>query len=156
MAQIHRLHTQAELKNCSGDQLYGFFMNEITKLPLVLPLIYKNLQILAGDGKSVGSIRLAKISMGTSELVSIADKVEAVDDESRTLSFSITDGDLLRMYTKFSYKLTVAPGGDKQSCLAKWSVEYEKQDEGIPNPIEYLELASYIAKAVASHLAKKA
>ncbi|XP_026441524.1 MLP-like protein 423 [Papaver somniferum] len=126
MAQIHRLHTQAELKNCSADQVYGFFKNEMTKLPLLLPLIYKDLQILAGDGNSVGSIRLAKIAMGTSQLVSIADKIEAVDDESRSLSFCITDGDLLRMYTKFAYKLTVAPGGDKQRCLAKWSVELSK------------------------------
>lgn len=87
--------------------------------------------------------------------MTLTDKTEAVDDESRTLGFSVIDGDLLRVYTKFEYKLTVNPlltqGGDKQSCLVEWFVEYEKKNEDVPDPTEYMELASNITKAVASH-----
>ncbi|KAI3877942.1 hypothetical protein MKW98_001951, partial [Papaver atlanticum] len=62
MAQIHRLHVQNELKNCSADQLYSFFKNERTKLPQVLPHIFKSVQILAGDGNSAGTVKLGTTS----------------------------------------------------------------------------------------------
>ncbi|KAI3925568.1 hypothetical protein MKW98_001422 [Papaver atlanticum] len=155
MAQIHRLHIQDEAKNCSADQFYSFLKTERTKLPQVFPLGFKSVDILAGDGKSVGTVRLSKIAMGTPNVVTVTDKTEAVDDESRTLGFSVIDGDLLRMYTKFEYKLTVTPlvtqAGDKQSCLVEWFVEYEKENEDVLNPTEYVELASNITKTMGSH-----
>ncbi|KAI3877943.1 hypothetical protein MKW98_001952 [Papaver atlanticum] len=159
MAQIHRLHVQNELKNCSADQLYSFFKNERTKLPQVLPHIFKSVQILAGDGNSAGTVRLVKFSTGTSREEIMKEKIETVVDESRTLRGSIIDGDILRMYPKFEYTMTITPlvtQGGEESCLVKLSVEYEKENEDVPNPTEYMELSSLIYKAVASHLAKKA
>ncbi|KAI3871735.1 hypothetical protein MKW92_004745 [Papaver armeniacum] len=159
MAQIHRLHVQNELKNCSGDQLYSFYKNEITNFPQVLPQIFKSVQILAGDGNSAGTVRLAKLSIGSSREEIVKDKIEAVVDESRTLRGSVIDGDLLRMYPKFEYTINITPlvtQGGEESCLFKLSVEYEKENEDVPNPIEYMEMSSLTSKAVASHLAKKA
>ncbi|KAI3867511.1 hypothetical protein MKX03_025597 [Papaver bracteatum] len=159
MAQIHRLHVQNELKNCSADQLYSFYKNEMTKFPQVLPHIFKSVQILAGDGNSAGTVRLVKFSIGSSREEIMKEKIETVVDESRTLRGSIIDGDILRMYPKFEYTTTVTPlvtQGGEESCLVKVSVEYEKENEDIPNPTEYMELSSLIYKAVASHLAKKA
>ncbi|KAI3933130.1 hypothetical protein MKW92_002286 [Papaver armeniacum] len=159
MAQIHRLHVQNELKNCSGDQLYSFYKNEITKLPQVLPQIFKSVQILAGHGNSAGTVRLAKLSIGSSREEMVKAKIEAVVDESRTLRGSVIDGDLLRMYPKFEYTINITPlvtQGGEESCVFKLSVEYEKENEDVPNPTEYMEMSSFISKAVASHLAKKA
>ncbi|KAI3933131.1 hypothetical protein MKW92_002287 [Papaver armeniacum] len=159
MAQIHRLHVQNELKHCSGDQLYSFYKNEMTKLPQILPQIVKSFQILAGHGNSAGTVRLAKLSIGSSREEIVKDKIEAVVDESRTLRGSIIDGDLLRMYPKFEYTINITPlvtQGGEESCLFKLSVEYEKENEDVPNPTEYMEMSSFVSKAVASHLAKKA
>ncbi|RZC86466.1 hypothetical protein C5167_030542 [Papaver somniferum] len=159
MAQNHRLHFQNELKNCSGDQLYNFYKNEITKLPQVIPHIFKSVQILAGDGNNAGTVRLAKLSIGSSREEIVKEKIETVVDESRTLRGSIIDGDILRMYPKFEYAVTITPlvtKGGEESCLFKLSVEYEKENEDVPNPTEYMEMSSFVSKAVASHLAKKA
>ncbi|KAI3960748.1 hypothetical protein MKW92_017359 [Papaver armeniacum] len=138
MAQIHRQYAQDEIKNCSADNFYGFLKNEMTKLPQILPHIFKR----------------------SSHEETVKDKIEAMDDESRTLTVSVIDGALLRMYTKFEYTVTVTPlvtQGAEQSCIVKMFVEYEKKNEDVPDhPKEYMEMAASINKAIASHLANKA
>ncbi|KAI3985158.1 hypothetical protein MKX01_039549 [Papaver californicum] len=78
----------------------------------------------------------------------VKEKIVAVDDESRSLSLSMIDGNILHMYPKFDYTLT--------SCLVKMSVEYEKENEDVPPPHAYTEMATVMNKAIARHLAKKA
>ncbi|XP_026431921.1 major latex protein 146-like [Papaver somniferum] len=186
MAQIHRIQVQDEAKNCSADQFYGFLKNERTKYPKLLPLVFKVSKFLqemekvwalfgfgnllwgrgrtpyggfAGKVNHVGNV-IPEIWVTKWTSVTLTEKTEAVDDESMTISFKMTDGDLLRVYTKFEYNVSVTPlvtpGGDKQSCLVKWCLEYEKENEDGPDPTEYVELASCITKAVASHCDKKA
>ncbi|KAI3871732.1 hypothetical protein MKW92_004742 [Papaver armeniacum] len=159
MAQIHRQYAQDEIKNCSADHFYGFLKNEMTKLPQILPHVFKSFQILAGDGKSVGTVRLSKTTMGSSHEETVKDKIAAMDDQNRTLTVSVIDGALLRMYTKFEYTVTVTPlvtQGAEQSCIVKMFVEYEKKNEDVPDhPKEYMEMAASINKAIASHLANK-
>ncbi|KAI3908484.1 hypothetical protein MKX01_009286 [Papaver californicum] len=159
MAQTHKLCVENELKNCSADQFYRFMMNEMTTLPQVLPHMYKSFEILAGDGKSVGTVRLAKIVIGTFPEAIVKEKIVAVDDESRTVTISIIGGEILQMYPKFEYTLTVTPvvtQGREQSCLLKYSAEYEKANEAVPHPKENLELGTSIYEAFAMHLASKA
>ncbi|KAI3960745.1 hypothetical protein MKW92_017356 [Papaver armeniacum] len=138
MEQIHRQYAQDEIKNCSADHFYGFLKNEMTKLPQILPHIFKR----------------------SCHEETVKDKIEAMDDESRTLTVSVIDGALLRMYTKFEYTVTVTPlvtQGAEQSCIVKMFVEYEKKNEDVPDhPKEYMEMAASINKAIASHLANKA
>ncbi|KAI3865951.1 hypothetical protein MKX03_036810 [Papaver bracteatum] len=156
MAQIHELHVQYEFKNCSADQFYSFLKNEATKFPQVCPHIIKSFQILAGDG-SVGTVRVMKIAAGASHEVTVKDKIVAADDDSRILSIRVIDGDLLRVYPKFEYTLTVTPvvtQRREQSSLLKLSVKYEKGNEDVPPPHEYMELATSLYKAIAGHLAK--
>ncbi|KAI3971462.1 hypothetical protein MKW92_033633 [Papaver armeniacum] len=158
MAQIHKLHVQNELRNCSADKFYCFLKNEATKFSQVCPHIIKSFQILAGDG-NVGTVRVMKIAAGASHEVTVKDKIVAANDETRTLSIRIIDGDLLCMYPKFEYTMTVTPvvtQRREQSSLLKLSVEYEKGNEDVPPPREYTELATSLYKAIAGHLAKNA
>ncbi|RZC75854.1 hypothetical protein C5167_000056 [Papaver somniferum] len=100
-----------------------------------------------------------KIAAGASHEVTLKDKIVATDDETRTLSIRIIDGDLLCMYPKFEYTLTVTPvvtQRREQSSLLKLSVEYEKKNEDVPPPHEYMELATSLYRAIAGHLANNA
>ncbi|KAI3917415.1 hypothetical protein MKW98_027334 [Papaver atlanticum] len=86
-------------------------------------------------------------------------KIVAVDEESRTLCVSMIDGDLMRKYPMVQQKFTVTPivtQGHEQSCLVKLSVEYEKENENVPHPHEYMELAAIMNQAIARHVAKNA
>ncbi|KAI3864401.1 hypothetical protein MKX03_028437 [Papaver bracteatum] len=87
--------------------------------------------------------------------------VFSMDDESRTLTLRMIGGNILHMYPKFDYTLTVTPivtqtVEQRQTCLVKMSVEYEKENEDVPPPHEYTEMAISMNKSIARHLAKKA
>ncbi|OVA01727.1 Bet v I domain [Macleaya cordata] len=155
MAQIHRQQVETEVK-CSADQFYDLYKNNSTQLFMIFPQSYKAVQVLEGDGKSVGSVRLWKCELGRpGNIVMAKDKVKAVDDESRSLTLSVIEGDLLSLYRNFEAKLTVTPkDGDKRSCLVKWAVEFEKENENDPNPDAYLEFAAAISKELGPHLIK--
>ncbi|KAI3864405.1 hypothetical protein MKX03_028441 [Papaver bracteatum] len=158
MTEIHQLNAQDELKNCSADQFYSFLKNDMTKLPQVCPHIFKSFEILAGDGKSAGTIWIVKFATGTSHQEMVKEKIVAMDDESRTISFSIMDGDLLNKFPKVDYTMTVTPivtQGSEQSCLVKMSAKYEKENEDTPPPHEYMEMTTCMNQAIASYLAKK-
>ncbi|KAI3953774.1 hypothetical protein MKW98_017598 [Papaver atlanticum] len=147
MAPIHRLHGQDELKNCSANQYYNFLKNDMTKLPLICPRFFKSFQILAGDGNSVGTTWLVKLAMGTSHggLVTLKQKIIVVDDESRKFG------------VRYTYTVTpIVTQGRDQSCLVKLFVEYEKDNENVPPPHEYMELATTMNEAIARHLATNA
>ncbi|RZC86477.1 hypothetical protein C5167_030553 [Papaver somniferum] len=159
MTEIHQLHVEDELKNCSADQFYSFLKNDMTTLPQVCPHMFKSFEILAGDGKSAGTIWIVKFATGTSHEEMVKEKIVAMDDESRTISFSIIEGDLLRKFPKVDYTMTVTPivtqEGREKSCLVKMCAKYEKQNEDTPPPHEYMEMTSFMNKAIASHLANK-
>ncbi|MCL7037888.1 hypothetical protein MKW94_014770, partial [Papaver nudicaule] len=63
MAQIHRQQLEVQAKNCSADKFYGYFKDHMTELPQVFPQTQMSVQILAGDGKSVGCVRQWKFVM---------------------------------------------------------------------------------------------
>ncbi|MCL7022568.1 hypothetical protein MKW94_019263 [Papaver nudicaule] len=154
MVQMHRQQVEAEAKNCSADQFFCFFKGNMIKLPQIVPHTHKSVQVLEGDGISVGSVRLWKILVGTPRVEVMAkDKIKTLDDETRTVSWTLMDGDVLQRYKTFEYTVSVSPiKGNEQSCLVKWSVEYEKENEDVPVPNDYLEYAENITKSMASHL----
>ncbi|MCL7022970.1 hypothetical protein MKW94_008803 [Papaver nudicaule] len=154
MAQIQRQRVEVQAKNCSADKVYGFVKDTMTKLPPILPQTHKSVQILAGDGKSVGSVRLWKFLLGNSGVpMTVKEKIRAVDDESRTITFGIIDGDVMPLYKTFEFTMSATPiMGDDQSCLVTCTLEYEKQNDDVPAPNEYMEFTNYVTKGIVNHL----
>ncbi|XP_026445023.1 MLP-like protein 423 [Papaver somniferum] len=128
---------------------------ELTK---VLPRTHKSVQILAGDGKSVGTVRLWNFVSGTTNARrKTTEKIVSMDDESRTLIFSLIGGEAMQLYKTIQYTMSAAPiKGNEQSCLVKWTLDYEKQNDDVPPPNHLVEFATYIIEGIASHLLKKA
>lgn len=60
------------------------------------------------------------------------EKIDAVDDSERTLTYSVIDGDLLKYFKNLKGHLSVTPKGD--GSLVKWSSEYEKGSQEVPEP----------------------
>lgn len=55
-----------------------------------------------------------------------------MDEEKKTVSYSVIEGDLLKYYKSFKGHISVSPKGEGSSV--KWSCEYEKASEEIPDP----------------------
>ncbi|RZC86757.1 hypothetical protein C5167_030108 [Papaver somniferum] len=50
--------------NCFADMFYGFFKNKITQLMNLFPETFRSIQVIKGDGPSVGSACLWKTELG--------------------------------------------------------------------------------------------
>lgn len=78
-------------------------------------------------------------------------KVEALDEENKSISFAVIEGDILKLYNSFKTKLEAienANGGD----LVKWTIEFEKADENAPNPDLYVDFAIKMSRGLDAYL----
>ncbi|XP_059447859.1 MLP-like protein 423 [Corylus avellana] len=131
MASSGNLEVEVEVKSHS-DKFWPTIRDSPIILPKAFPNDYKSIEILEGDGKSVGTIRLITYGEG-SPLVKVSkEKIEAFDEGKKTLSYSVIEGDLLAYYKVFKCHITVTPKG--AGSLAKWSCEFQKASEEIPDP----------------------
>ncbi|KAL2465239.1 MLP-like protein [Abeliophyllum distichum] len=131
MAAAQKLEVDVEVKS-DAEKFWNGIRNSSTLFPKAFPDQYESIQVLEGDGKSVGSIRLIKYAPGWSTIATTKEKIEFVDEEKKSLSYTSIDGDLLKYYKNFKAHLVITPKGDGSSV--KWSCEFEKASEEIPNP----------------------
>ncbi len=147
-----KLDVEVEMKSAAGN-FWDAIIDSANLFPKASPQVYKNIEVLEGDGKSVGSVRLVHFGEGSPVVRSAKEKIEAVDTEKKTLVYSVIDGDVLKYYKTFKAHTEVAPKGD--GSLVKWLCEFEKASDEIPDPhtikenaVKFFnELDAYLLKA---------
>lgn len=77
--------------------------------------------------------------------------MEAIDEENRSITFKVLDGEILSDYKNYKVTVQAVPKGE-ESCLVKWKAEYDKLTEGGPDPHNYVEFAMSITKDIETHL----
>lgn len=60
------------------------------------------------------------------------EKIDTVDEEKKTVSYHVIDGDILKYYKNFKAYLKVTPKGD--GSLVRWWCEFEKASAEVPEP----------------------
>lgn len=70
--------------------------------------------------------------VGSQLAKSSTEKIDAADDEKRTATYCIIEGDLLQYYKSFKGHLALIPVGE--GCEMKWCAEYVKVSNDIPDP----------------------
>lgn len=73
------------------------------------------------------------------------ERVDAVDEGNKKVSYSVVGGDLLKYYKNYKCHLSVAPKGE--GSLLKWGCEFEKVSEevGVPHFIKDFAVKSFQA-----------
>ncbi|KAJ4950664.1 hypothetical protein NE237_027496 [Protea cynaroides] len=107
-------------------------------------------EVHEGDGRSVGSINSYCFVLGGNTVASIKAKAETIDEENKTVTFSACGGHHEELYSKYTLNVQVLTKHGKN--LVKGTVEYEKLNEEIPEPINYLDVAIKFAKGLDAHL----
>ncbi|XP_058115419.1 MLP-like protein 423 [Magnolia sinica] len=146
-----KLDLEVEVKT-PADKFWGAIKDSKDLFPKVFPQQYKSIEILEGDGNSVGSVRLVHFAEGIPIITTSKEKIEAADEEKKTVSYSVIDGDLINFYKTFKATFQVTPKGD--GSLAKWSIEYEKANEDVPDPNLFQEFASKTFTELDAYLLK--
>lgn len=151
MAQICKLELQTQIKS-SPDRLFDIYKNRTNLFPKISPDKYQSIQVLQGDGKSVGSIRLwTYIFFGNPVIAK--DKIEAIDDENKSMTFNLIGGEVAKYYN--SYKATIEATTSKEGLnFVKWRVEYEKANEDVPSAHSNLQFLINASKDVDAYLLK--
>ncbi|XP_057528812.1 MLP-like protein 423 [Amaranthus tricolor] len=126
-----KLEVDVEVKS-NPDKFWSSIRESDKVFPKAFPELYKSIDILEGDGKAVGSVRLVNFAEGFPFVTKSKEKVEAVDEENKTVSYSVLEGEVLNFYKSFKAHLTIKP--KEEGSLVKWSCEFEKSTENAPDP----------------------
>ncbi|OMO99695.1 hypothetical protein COLO4_13136 [Corchorus olitorius] len=148
MAQIAKMDAQIEMKS-TADNVYDIFKNKLHLLPKISPQEFKGVKLVEGEWGSLGSVRVwantASGSVGTAK-----ETIEAIDDQSKTITYKFSEGKMMKFYKNFKLTLKVLPSG--QGSLVKWTIDFEKQNESIPDPIKHMEFNINFTKNVDAYL----
>ncbi|RZC72181.1 hypothetical protein C5167_035382 [Papaver somniferum] len=158
MSKIVGAQVETELK-CSADKFYNLFRHNIMLLPTIFPQFYKSVKIVKGDGKSsVGNIREWQyVTPGaSSKVISVKEIVKSVDEDNRSITFSVLGGDLMTQYKTFDIIMTVTPKDvdniEESGSKVKWWIQYEKRTEDVHSPDAHIQVAAAITKELGHYL----
>ena len=88
-----------------------------TLIPKIMPQAIKNVEILEGDG-GVGTVKLIHFGEG-SQYKSVKHRVDAIDKDNLTHSYSIIEGDaLMGAVESITYHVKIVPTEDG-GCICK-------------------------------------
>ncbi|KAJ9172075.1 hypothetical protein P3X46_015362 [Hevea brasiliensis] len=140
MASSGKLDVEVHIKS-SPDKFWNSIRDSTTLFPKAFPDQYKNIRVLEGDGKAPGSVRLFTYAEG-SPLVKVSkERIDAVDEASKHVAYSVIEGDLLKYYKTFKGFIFVVflpsnSTGSKENgdSLVKWSWEFEKPSADVEVP----------------------
>ncbi|GJR69047.1 MLP-like protein 423 [Tanacetum coccineum] len=149
-------------------------MDSANIFPKVCSDLYKNVEILEGDGHSVGSVRMVNFAevlgrtlqfktiwisnklflyeKGSPIVKSAKEKIEELDEAKKKVAYSVIDGDMMQYYKSFKATLEVIPEGE--GSLVKWLCEFEKASEQVPDPEMIRDFAAKNFKEIDEYLLK--
>jgi hypothetical protein len=78
------------------------------------------------------------------------EKIVAIDDTKKSITFKVIEGDLLKEYKSFEIVVQATPKGE--GSLVHWTMEYEKLKDDIPEPNSLLQFAIDLSKDIDAHL----
>ncbi|XP_015895454.3 kirola [Ziziphus jujuba] len=147
MALVGKLEAEVEIK-AAAFVVYNIFKTQLHVLPNISSDIVQKVELQEGDWGTLGSVKNWDYTLDGKQL-SIKEKVEVVDDDNKSITFSILDGAILEHYK--SFKATIQVTDKEEGSLVKWTMDYEKLSEEIPHPHSYIDLALNIVKDVEAH-----
>ncbi|XP_062109601.1 MLP-like protein 28 [Humulus lupulus] len=154
MAQIAKLEVQLEIKS-SAEKFFEIFSCKQHLIPKMCPEIIKDIKVIKGDWKSVGSIKEWSYIAGSAE--TSKEMVEEIDEKNKSITFKIIDGEMTKYYKNVKSTIHATENiGQKLGSSVKWTLQYEKMNDNIPDPTKYAELISVFIKTADAYLIKNA
>ncbi|KAJ6890767.1 MLP-like protein 423 [Populus alba x Populus x berolinensis] len=131
MASGGKLEVDVDIKS-AAKKFWDNIRDSTNLFPKAFPDQYKSIEILEGDGKAAGSIRLFTYAEGSPIVKVSKERIDTVDEAKKEVSYSVIEGDLLKYYRSFKATIVVTPKGD--GSLVKWMCEYEKASDDVEVP----------------------
>ncbi|XP_051114404.1 kirola-like [Andrographis paniculata] len=143
MAQIDMISVKTEIKS-APSKIYNFNKYNMSQYVNLNPQIVKKVEVIEGEEGKIGNVKLIEYVIG--KPMSLKMKVVELDDEEKSITFDVLEGDLLQMYSSFKVRVSASEG------CATWSIEFEKLNEAVPNPDIYTKVADGLTKLLDAYL----
>ncbi|MCL7036155.1 hypothetical protein MKW94_007013 [Papaver nudicaule] len=145
---VGKLVTESEV-NCDADKYYKIFKHH-EEVPDAIPHIYTGVKVVEGHGLTSGCVkRWNYIVDGKEEWVH---ERTTYNDETRTIVHNDFEGHVMEKYKKFDAILQVKPKANGKGSIVSWTIEYEKINEDMPVPIDYLGFFQAIIEDLNTHI----
>ncbi|KAF8040160.1 hypothetical protein BT93_B2400 [Corymbia citriodora subsp. variegata] len=149
MAVRGKMEVEVDLKS-SADQFYGFFRKTPHHLPNACTDLHAG-EIHEGEWHSGGSIRKWTYSVGGKK-ETFKQKIQ-FDDQNKIAAHIGIEGDVFNYYKSYTaiWQAVHKHGGPD---VVKVIIEYEKLNESMPHPVNYIDFLVNMAKDLDAHLVK--
>ncbi|CAI9275793.1 MLP-like protein 423 [Lactuca sativa] len=151
MATTGKLDVEVKVKS-EADKFWNTILDSATIFPKVCSDLYKEVEVLEGDGRSVGSVRLVHFAEGSPIVKSAKEKIEELDEAKKKVAYSVIDGDMMKYYKTFKATLEVIP--EAEGSIVKWMCEYEKASDEVPDPSMIRDFAAKNFQEIDAYLLK--
>ncbi|KAK9090483.1 hypothetical protein Sjap_023660 [Stephania japonica] len=148
-----KLEVDVEVKS-PPEKFWEAFKDSVTLFPKLLSDEYKSIEVVEGDGKSVGTVKLIKYVEGLSFITFSKEKVVEFDEEKKVIAYEVIDGELLKYYKNFKATAKVSPKADGGS-LVTWTCEFEKTADEVPDPTVLHDFSIKTFKELDAYLLKE-
>ncbi|XP_027362122.1 MLP-like protein 43 [Abrus precatorius] len=152
MALSGKVETQIEIQ-APAAKFYHIFRKQIHHIPNISTEHVHGAKVHQGDWENVGSVKHWDYTI-EGKKTSAKEKIEAIDDHNKTITYSLFDGEVSESYK--SFKVTLQTIDKEIGGLVKWTIAYEKLRENITasSPDSYLDFAIKVTKDIDAHLVK--
>ncbi|KAL7598997.1 hypothetical protein Lser_V15G24117 [Lactuca serriola] len=151
MATTGKLNVEVKVKS-EAEKLWKSIKDDVIILPKVCSNIYQKIEVVEGDGWSLGSVREIHYGEGMPFGKSRKEKIEEIDESKKKVVYSVIGGDIMEYYKTFKFSIEVIPEGE--GILVKWHCEYEKTSDEVPDPITSRDTAAENIKDIDTYLLK--
>ncbi|XP_021723641.1 MLP-like protein 28 [Chenopodium quinoa] len=144
-----KLEGEVEIRETGADAQHDIFKNKIHHVSNVAPHFVHGVDLHEGDHGNIGSIHAWNYTLGGKPMVAKS-VLEEIDEEKKLIRYRAIEGDVLNEYKTMVATCQVKPK-DKERCIVRWSLEYEKKHPGVPEPTDLLDAWLAASKDIDDH-----
>ncbi|KAL2518767.1 MLP-like protein [Abeliophyllum distichum] len=142
-----KLTAQIELR-AGGDVFHDLFRYTPHQIPNISPTTIQACDLHEGEWGTVGSVYTWKYTNDGKPQVA-KEVIESIDEEKRSVTFKLIEGDLKELLKAFKVSFHVETHGDID--LVTWTLEYEKLNNDVEDPLTLLGFCIKLGKDIESH-----
>ncbi|KAH7839978.1 hypothetical protein Vadar_010880 [Vaccinium darrowii] len=147
MDRSGKMVREVEIKS-DGDVFHEIFRYRPHHISTMSPGNIQNVDLHEGDWGTVGSVIFWNYTHDGKEKTA---KViaEAIDEEKKSVTFKVVEGDLLQLYKTFVSTVHVDTKGENN--LVTWTFEYEKLSGDVEDPNTLMDFCITVTKDIETH-----
>ncbi|XP_011070612.1 kirola-like [Sesamum indicum] len=143
-----KLVSQISIK-ADGGLFFHLFKYKLHHTMNICPQKIQTLNLVDGQWGTVGSVITSNFTADGEKFVAKV-VIEAVDEEKRSITYKVIEGDLMVAYNTFKVTFCVDSKGELDNVVT-WTIEYEKKNESVPEPSKFLDFCSNATQEIERH-----